>query len=111
MIDGSNQDMQAPGSKEPIRRVVDSTVAIAFARLFMPIALAIIGYFMVQTVSDIKTEIREANAAVWTAVKEVASTVNKQNADIATLKTANEYTSKTVDRLTTAVDQLTRKPN
>ena len=106
----SNQDLQASGVKEPIRRVVDSTVAIAFARFFMPIALAIIGYFMVTTVSDIKTEIRTANAAIWVAVKEVADKVATQSTDVSSLKTANEFTTKAVDRLTAVVDQLNRKP-
>ena len=110
MIDPTNQDLQAPGAKEPLRRVVDSTVAIAFARFFMPIALAVIGYFMVTTVSDIKTEIRESNAAIWVAVKEVANKVATQSTDVSSLKTANEYTTKAVDRLTTVVDQLNRKP-
>ena len=109
MTEMGNQELQAPGSKEPLRRVVDSTIAIAFARLFMPVALSIIGYFMIMTVSDIKTEIRTANAAVWVAVKEVANKVNIQSSDISSLKTANDYTSKAVDRLTSVVDQINRK--
>ena len=110
MPDLSNTDLQAPGSKEPMRRVVDSTVAIAFARFFMPIALSVIGYFMITTVSDIKSEIRTANAAIWVAVKDVATKVGSQSTDISSLKTANEFTTKAVDRLTAVVDQLNRKP-
>ena len=110
MTDTANQDLQAPGPKEPLRRVVDSTVAIAFARFFMPIALAIIGYFMITTISDIKTEIRTTNAAIWVAVKDIANKVNVQSSDVSSLKTANEYTTKSVDRLTAVVDQLSRKP-
>ena len=106
----TNQDLQEPGAKEPIRRVVDSTLAIAFARFFMPVALAIIGYFMVNTVADIKSEIRESNAAIWVTVKEVANKVATQSTDVSSLKTANEYTTKAVDRLTVVVDQLNRKP-
>ena len=105
-----NEELQAPGPKEPMRRVVDSTVAIAFARFFMPIALSVIGYFMITTVSDIKSEIRTANAAIWVAVKEVANKVATQSTDVSSLKTANEFTTKAVDRLTAAVDQLNRKP-
>jgi hypothetical protein len=110
MPDPSNQELQAPGPKEPLRRVVDSTVAIAFARFFMPVALSVIGYFMISTVSDIKTEIRTSNAAIWVAVKEVANKVATQSTDVSSLKTANEYTTKAVDRLTTVVDQINRKP-
>src|SRR5512146_1887848 len=40
-----------------VRRFVDSTAAVAFARLFMPVALAVIGFFMVTTLSDIKAQI------------------------------------------------------
>ena len=102
--------IQAPGLKEPVRRVVDSTVMIAFARFFMPVALAIIGYFMVTMVSDIKNEIRAANAAIWVAVKDVSVKVNTQSIDVSSLKTANEYTTKSIDRLTAVVDQMSRKP-
>ena len=93
-----------------VRSVVDSTVAIAFARFFMPIALAIIGWFMVTTVSDIKTEIRAANSALWIAVKDVEKTVNTQSNDVSGLKAANEYATKTIDRLVNVVDQLNKKP-
>ena len=110
MLDASNPDLQAPGAREPLRRVVDSTMAIAFARFFMPVALAIIGWFMVNTVSDIKQEISTANTAIWIAVKDVASKVNTQAVDIATLKANNDATTKSLDRLTVAVDRLTEKP-
>ena len=91
---------------EPVRKVVDSTVAIAFARLFMPAALAVIGWFLVTTVNDVKQEIRDGNAAVWNAVKAVQVTVSGQMTDIAVLKQSTNVTSKAIDRLTSIVDSL-----
>ena len=106
----SNSDLQAPGPKEPLRRVVDSTLAIAFARVFMPVALAIIGYFMTTAVSDMKSQIRDGNAAIWVAVKEVAEKVNTQATDVAVLKQSRDETAKAVDRLTAIIDKLNSKP-
>ena len=110
MVENSNHDLQAPGSKEPLRRVVDSTIAIAFARFFMPVALTGIGYFMMTTIADIKTEMRTANAAIWDAVKGVGFTLNTQSIDIAVLKTTGEATGKSLDRLNVITDKLITKP-
>ena len=93
-----------------MRRVVDSTMAIAFARFFMPVALAIIGWFMTTTVSEMKSEISSGNAAIWASVRDVATKVNSQAVDIATLKANNDATSRSIDRLTVAVDRLSAKP-
>lgn len=116
MTDSDNQELQAPGPKEPLRRIVDSTVAITFARLFMPTAITLLGILMWSAVTDIKTsvvavqtEMRAANGTIWSAVKDVATKVNTQSTDVSSLKTANEYTTKAVDRLTAVMDQL-RKP-
>ena len=85
-------------------------MAIAFARFFMPVALAVIGWFMTTTVSEMKSEIRDGNAAIWASVKDVAAKVNGQAIDIATLKANNNATARSMDRLTIAVDRLTSKP-
>ena len=98
------QTPQTPPTTEPLRRIVDSTLAIGFARFFMPVALAVIGWFMTTAVADMKAEIRDGNAAVWLAVKTLSVTVNGQATDIATLKARAEYTGKAVDRLTTIID-------
>ena len=110
MSDEVNHELQAPGSREPLRRVVDSTVAIAFARFFMPVALTVIGYFLVTTISDIKTEMRTANAAIWDAVKGVGATLTTQSVDIAVLKSTGEATGKSLERLTSITDKLAIKP-
>ena len=75
----------------------------------MPIALAVIGWFMVNTVTDMKDQIRDGNAAIWTAVKQVQTTVNGQTTDIAVLKASKEDTSRALDRLTSIVDKLNSK--
>lgn len=107
--DGRNSGRPATLDKAA-RKMVDSTIAIAFARVFMPVALAIIGWFMIQTVQDMKREIRDGNAAVWSAVKTVQTTVNTQSTDIAVLKESNANTGRAVDRLTAIVDKLNSKP-
>ena len=102
-------DVNQPSMDKAARKVVDSTVMIAFARIFMPVALAIIGWFMTQAVADMKGEIRDGNAAVWSAVKAVQATVNTQSTDIAVLKNNNESTGRALDRLTSIVDKLNSK--
>ena len=102
-------DVNQPSMDKAARKVVDSTVMIAFARIFMPVALAIICWFMTQAVADMKAEIRDGNAAVWSAVKAVQTTVNTQSTDIAVLKNNNESTGRAVDRLSIIVDKLNSK--
>ena len=105
-----NQELQSPGSKEPLRRVVDSTIAIAFARFFMPVVLAVIGWFLVTTITDMKSEIRDGNAALWSVMRSVQTSLIGQATDIAVLKQSKDETTKAVDRLTGIVDKLNSKP-
>ena len=105
----SQDSPSTPSLDKSARKVVDSTIAIAFARFFMPVALAVIGWFMVNTVTDMKDQIRDGNAAIWTAVKQVQTTVNGQTTDIAVLKASKEDTSRALDRLTSIVDKLNSK--
>ena len=94
----------------PLRKLVDSTMAVAFARFFMPVALAVIGWFLTTTIGDLKTEIRNGNASIWMAVKQVQTAVNSQASDIAVLKYSKDNITKAVDRLTGIVDKLNSKP-
>ena len=103
-------DQNQPSLDKSARKLVDSTIAIAFARFFMPAALAVIGWFLVSTIADVKTAIRDGNAALWTAIQKVQTTVNSQTIDIAVLKTTKEETARSLDRLTTIVDKLNSKP-
>jgi hypothetical protein len=103
-------DQDQPSLDKSARKVVDSTIAIAFARFFMPVALAVIGWFMVTTITDMKEQIRDGNNAIWMVVKSIQGTVNSQTTDIAVLKNSKDETSKALDRLTAIVDRLDRKP-
>ena len=105
----SQDPSSSPSLDQSARKVVDSTIAIAFARFFMPVALAVIGWFMVNTVTDMKDQIRDGNAAIWTAVKQVQTAVNGQATDIAVLKNSKEETTRALDRLTSIVDKLNSK--
>jgi hypothetical protein len=103
-------DANQPSLDKAARKIVDSTLAIAIARFFVPIALAVIGWFMTTAITDLKEQIRDGNAAIWTAVKTVQTTVNQQTTDIAVMKQGNASTERAIDRLTTIVDKLNAKP-
>ena len=103
-------DPSQTSSDKAARKIIDSTVALAFARFVMPIVLAITGWLMISTITDIKDEIRDGNAAVWMAVKEVQSSVNRQAVDIAGLEQSKSESTKAIDRLTAIVDKLNSKP-
>ena len=78
--------------KNPLRSFVDSTVSVAFSRLVMPMALAIIGWFMTQAMGDIKTSLYS-----------LGSTVQAQSIDVAVLKSKMDNTIKSIERLNSVV--------
>ena len=88
--------------RDPLRRVVDSTIAVAFARFFMPVALAVIGWFMAQGFQDVKN----SNDRLWAAVAKLTDITHTTISDVAVLKTKTDDMSKTVDRLTDKVDKI-----
>lgn len=88
--------------QQSLRKVVDSTVAIAFARFFMPVALAIIGYLMTTSFSDLKT----SNERLWTSFALLNKSVADQGKDQAVMKVQLDGVIKSVDRLSTTVDLI-----
>lgn len=58
-------------TNEPVRRIVDSTVMMTFARFVMPIAITIIGYFVVTSISDFKDQ----NARMWVAIAKMSGDI------------------------------------
>ena len=78
--------------------------------LEIPLAETVLSDKLTQAVADMKSEIRDGNAAIWSAVKSVQTTVNTQSTDIAVLKQNNGSTERAIDRLTAIVDKLNSKP-
>ena len=97
--------MHGQEPEQPVRRVVDSTAAIAFARLFMPVALAVIGFFMVTTLTDIKTQI----AQTWANISKLNESFQKQAIDMATMKVKVDDTGLQVNQLQVQVGDLQRQ--
>ena len=87
------------------RRAIDSTVMIAFARFFMPIVLAIVGYFMTTALSDIKI----ANKEVWVQLSKLNDTQAAAQAVQSGLAVRVEGVVKQLDHLQVQVDTLPRR--
>ena len=85
--------------EQPVRKVVDSTVAIAFARFFMPIAIAVIGWFMVTTVTGIKDDIKENNKTLWAAVVKMNDTLVAHSTALGVLGIQIQEHQKAIDHL------------
>lgn len=102
-----DEEIAVDGIERPLRKVVNNTFAIAFARFFMPIALAVVGYFMVTTLNDI----HKTNDQIWSYLNKLSDNLQRQQVDIATLRVQTDNTSKQVDRLTITVDSIKLNTN
>lgn len=91
-------DSPSNGNGDKLRKLADNSVAILFARYFMPVALALIGWLMVRaitsvdtSIAEIKTEGETRSKATWAAVQLAAekaqlalsnnNTINQQLSD------------------------------
>lgn len=101
MANGNNEE-----KNEPLRKVVDSTIAIAFARFFMPAALAVIGWLLTTGFQDLKS----SNDRLWSAVAKLTDITHTTISDVAVLKTKTDDLSKNVDRITDKIDKMSVKP-
>ena len=88
-----------------IRGVVDSTLAIAFARFLMPIALAVIGWFMVNTMNGFQ----EKNAELWKYVGKISDVTALHSESIAAIKAHIDSQDKSLDRIINLLDATSRK--
>lgn len=98
----ANGDYGPNNGRDPLRKVVDSTILIAFARVFMPVALAVIGWFMVNSFNDLK----DSNNRLWTAVSKLTDISHSTVADVAVLKAKTDDMTQNVNRLSDKVDKL-----
>lgn len=86
---------QRDSIEQPVRKLVDNVFMVAFARLFMPIALAIIGFFMVTTLTDIRT----STSQIWIAIQKLSDMQSSQAVDIAKVQVRVDDTSNTIKDL------------
>lgn len=98
-------DEQLDGLEKPVKKLVENTYTIAFARLFMPVALAIIGYFMVTTLADIKT----SNNQIWAYLNKLSDTLHQQQIDLAKVKVKVDDTQYTINQLQSQIGDLQRQ--
>ena len=87
-------------TEKPLRNIVDSTIAITFARFFMPIALAVIGWFMITTINDFK----DKNLEMWKYVGKLGDVTAVHSTDIASIKARIDEQGKSLDRIITIID-------
>lgn len=71
-----------------IKNLINSTIVVGFTRLVLPVILSIIGFFMVQTLADVRT-----------GITDLTRSVNGQSVDIAVLKTRMDAAARTLDKL------------
>lgn len=95
----------APDSRlDPVRAAIDSTTMLVLARFFMPIVVAILGYFLTGVLDDMK----QANHALEHQIQHVseqqADAQARAAAAVATLNAA----VKQLDRLQTQVDSIAK---
>jgi hypothetical protein len=87
------------------KSMLDNALVVAFARVFMPAAITVIGYFMTTTLGELKTNVKEGNERVWLAVGKLNELVHTQQTDLAVVKTKLDATSKAVDDFSSVINR------
>lgn len=105
-----------PSSEAPFRKVIDSTTMLTLARFGMPIVVTALGYFMIATISDLKTgqkeglsELKEGNRLVWVQVSKIADAQSAANAVQSGLSVKVDSAVKQLDHLQAQVDSLPKR--
>jgi hypothetical protein len=100
----------------PFRAAIDSTVAITFARFFMPAVVSILGYFMISTINDLKagqkdglSELKDGQRQVWVQVAKIADAQATTNTVQGALSAKVDGAVKQLDHLQVQVDSLPKR--
>lgn len=89
----------APDPKvDPVRAAIDSTLLLVMARFFMPVVVAVLGYFLAGVLDDIRRDSRTLQGQI--------SHLSEAQAHSSALLTA---TVKQLDHLQTQVDNLPKR--
>jgi hypothetical protein len=107
--------VDVPDKNAPFRAAIDSTLAITFARFGMPVVVAVLGYFAMTTINDLKAgqkdglnELKEGNRQVWVQVSKIADAQAATNIVQGTLSAKVDGAVKQLDHLQVQVDSLPR---
>lgn len=96
--------MTVPPDDQPFRKAIDSTLMLTLARFFMPVVVAVLGYFLVTTLGDLK----DANRQVWIQLAKIVDGQAQANAVQSGLSVRVDGAVKQLDRLQMQVDGLQR---
>jgi Tfp pilus assembly protein PilN len=82
---------------DPVRAAIDGTFMLVLARFFMPIVVAVLGYFLTGTLDDLRRDNRTMQSQI--------SHLSEQQAQVGAVMSS---TVKQLDRLQIQVDSLPR---
>lgn len=95
----------APTEEQPVRKAIDSTVMLVLARFFMPMVVAVLGYFLITTLGDLK----DANRQVWVQLAKIVDGQAQASAVQSGLSVRVDGAVKQLDHLQAQVDSLPRR--
>jgi len=95
----------SPTDEQPVRKAIDSTVMLVLARFFMPAVLAVLGYFVVTTLGDLKS----AQQQMWLQLAKMVDGQATANAVQSGLSVRVDSAVKQLDHLQSQVDSLPRR--
>jgi hypothetical protein len=108
--------VDVPDKNAPFRAAIDSTVMITIARFGMPIALAAVGWFVTEMLTDLKkgqevaiTEYRDGHRQLWTQVGKINDVQTSNSIQLGTLTSKLDGGLKQLDHLQAQVDSLPRR--
>jgi hypothetical protein len=96
--------MSGPTDDQPFRKAIDSTLMLTLARFFMPVVVAVLGYFLTTTLSDL----RAANQQIWVQLSKIADVQSATNSMQSGLSVKVDSAVKQLDHLQAQVDSLPR---
>jgi transcriptional regulator GlxA family with amidase domain len=107
--------VDVPDQDAPFRAAIDSTLMITIARFGMPVALAVVGWFVTTMLTDLKkgqevaiTEFRDGHKQLWTQVGKLNEAQTSNSISLGTLTSKLDGGLKQLDHLQIQVDSLQR---
>jgi hypothetical protein len=97
--------VDVPDENAPFRKAIDSTLAITLARFFMPLVVAVLGYFLVTTLGDLKSRTEQVQAQVFKMIDVQSATNSMQSG----LSVKVDSAVKQLDHLQAQVDGLQKR--
>lgn len=105
--------VDVPDKNAPFRAAIDSTIMITIARFGMPLAIAILGWFVTTTLNDIKTgqrdglaELKTGQMQVWVQMGKLNEGQTTNSIALGSLESKVDGGLKQIDHLQMQVDGL-----